>query len=209
MLAIFALAALATSGWLLFERGKVQAGYDSQAWINLASELRQQILDLERRNAHLVRGNAVLQRSADIDRNAYIEVQKALAEVQRVTLGLREELSFYRGLVTPSDRVGLRRQYPPDILNTIAIIVVYQRSGFTLAEIARLLADAGDGKTLLAGKLTELRQLYDQIGSAISGLEHAIECPAPSPLKCPGFARHLVGVLPVGVPRTAAQSRTC
>ena len=109
MLAILALGALGTSGWLLFERGKVQAGYDSQAWINLESELRQQILALERRNADLVRGNAVLQRSAEIDRNAYIEVQKALAEAQTVTLGLREELSFYRGLVTPSDKVdGLR-----------------------------------------------------------------------------------------------------
>ena len=109
MLAILALGALATSGWLLFERGKIQAGYESQAWINLESELRQQILALEQRNADLVRENAVLQRSAEIDRNAYNEVQKALAEAQTVTLGLREELSFYRGLVTPSDKVdGLR-----------------------------------------------------------------------------------------------------
>jgi hypothetical protein len=105
LLALVALAALTTSGWLLFERGKVQAGYDTQAWIDLESQLRQQILALEHRNADLVRENAVLQRSADIDRNAYIEVQKALSEAQTVTLGLREELSFYRGLVTPSDKV--------------------------------------------------------------------------------------------------------
>ena len=32
-------------------------------------------------------------------------MQKALAETQTVTLALREELSFYRGLVTPSDKV--------------------------------------------------------------------------------------------------------
>ena len=104
-LALLALAALTTCGWLLFERGKVQAGYDSQAWIDLESQLRQRILELERRNAELVRENAILQRSADIDRNAYVEVQKALAETQTATLALREELSLYRRLVTPSDEV--------------------------------------------------------------------------------------------------------
>lgn len=105
LLALLAVAALATSGWLLFERGRKQAGYDSQTWIDVESQLRQQLLEIEKRNTDLVRENAVLKRSADIDRNAYVEIQKTLADTQTETLALREELSFYRGLVTPSDKV--------------------------------------------------------------------------------------------------------
>ncbi len=105
LLVLLAAAALIASGWLLFERGKVQAGLDKEAWIEAESQLRRQILDLEQRNADLVRDNALLQRSADVDRTAYIEIQKTLAETQTATLALREELSFYRGLVTPSDKV--------------------------------------------------------------------------------------------------------
>lgn len=103
------------------------------------------------------------------------------------------------GLIEPCGRVGLRRQYPVGVMTTIAIIVVCQRSNFSLAEIKALLqpeAFAG-GKQLLTEKLTELRTLQSQISDAITGLEHALDCTAPSPLACPGFERHLTNVLPV------------
>lgn len=104
LVALVALSLLALAGWLLFERGRVQAGYDQQGWLGLERALREEIHELEGRNADLVRQNAILQRSSDIDRNAYGELQKTLADTQTEMLRLREQLSFYRGLVTPSDK---------------------------------------------------------------------------------------------------------
>ena len=104
-----------------------------------------------------------------------------------------------RGLIEPVGRCGLRRQYRSDVLRRIAVIVVCQRSGFTLVDIATLLAPGAfdDGKDLLEAKLAELRQRRRDLDQAIDGIEHALSCEHPSPLDCPGFHRELNGVLPV------------
>lgn len=104
-----------------------------------------------------------------------------------------------KGLLVPADRAGLRRQYAPEVLNRIALIVVSQRAGFTLAEIAELLAhDAfSGGKQLLATKLEELREHRRALDAAILGLEHALACPHEAPTECANFQRLLSGVLPV------------
>ena len=94
---------------------------------------------------------------------------------------------------------GMRRQYDPSVLHRIAMIVTLQRSGFTLAEISDLLApDAfADGRGALQQKLEMLVDQRRELDRAIEGIEHAIACPAPSPLECDGFRNHLDGVLPV------------
>lgn len=104
-----------------------------------------------------------------------------------------------KGLITPMGRVGLRRQYHVAVLDTVAIIVLLQRSRFTLAEIGDLLADSAfvDGKGLLVDKLAALTQLQADVAVAIDGLRHALDCPKPGPFECAGFRAHLVGVLPV------------
>ncbi len=103
------------------------------------------------------------------------------------------------GLITPVGRNGLRRQYGDDILERVAVIVVCQRAGFTLDEIAGLLAPGAftEGKAQIEGKLEELRSRQHQLAEAIDGLEHALACPEPSPLECDGFRRKLGGVLPI------------
>lgn len=120
----------------------------------------------------------------------------ALSGVPASTLHLWER----RGLLVSTGRNGLRRQYDASVLDTIAVIVVAQRCGFTLAEIAELLApDAfATGKARLVGKLDELRQRRGELDRAISGLEHALECPEPSPLDCLHFKNKITDVLPVG-----------
>ncbi len=100
------LALLGGAGWLLFEAGRLQAGIDRDGWRDTERELREQVGELKRHIEGLVRDNALLRRSADIDREAFVEVERALADAQAQMLEVREELSFYRGLVTPSDRVG-------------------------------------------------------------------------------------------------------
>lgn len=104
-----------------------------------------------------------------------------------------------RGLITPSGRKGLRRQYDTSVIEQIAIILLLQRSGFSLAEIrGLLLPDAFvDGKESLARKLDELRHRQHGLTTAIIGLEHALCCPEPSPIECPNFRSMLSDVLPV------------
>ncbi len=104
-----------------------------------------------------------------------------------------------RGLIRSIGRSGLRRQYGPDVIDTVAMIVIMQRSRFTLAEIAVLLGDDAfaTDKQILVDKLAALKDLQADIVRAIDGLEHALACPEPSPLTCPGFRAHLDGVLPV------------
>ena len=103
-----------------------------------------------------------------------------------------------KDLITPAGRVGLRRQYAPEVIDRIAVIVVLQRSSFTLAEIRTLLADDAfaDGKQVLEEKLASLRRLQADLAVAVNGLEHALACPNPNPLECDGFRAHLAGVLP-------------
>jgi DNA-binding transcriptional MerR regulator len=104
-----------------------------------------------------------------------------------------------RGLIEPVGRTGLRRQYRPEVIERIAVIVVCQRSGFSLADIAALLAPGAfdGGKQVLEVKLAELRQRRRELDQAIDGIEHALSCRHPSPLDCPGFHQELAGVLPV------------
>lgn len=103
------------------------------------------------------------------------------------------------GLIEPCGRLGLRRQYTSDVLDRIAAIVLCQRSGFSLAEIRRILApDAfADGKAILEEKLAQLKELADTIATAIVGIEHSIACSATSPMECPGFRSYFAEVLPI------------
>lgn len=111
-----------------------------------------------------------------------------------------------KGLLKPAGRKGSRRQYDPAVLDRIAIIVSLQRGGFTLAEIGDLFEPDAfvEGKGALEQKLEVLVDQRRQLDRAIEGLEHAIACPAPSPLECDGFRQHLDGVLPVRQRRGAA-----
>lgn len=104
------------------------------------------------------------------------------------------------GLIAPVGRSGLRRQYDAGVVDRIAMIVVGQRSGFSLAEIGRLLAPdafASSGKQALADKLDELRTRRRQLDVTIAGLEHALACPHEIPTDCPTFCGMLDDVLPV------------
>lgn len=107
------------------------------------------------------------------------------------------------GLIEPVGRSGLRRQFDPMVLTRIALIVIGQRSGFTLAEMGELLAPkaAAHRRTAYEDKLVELRARRAELDMAIEGLEHAIDCPHADALTCPDFLRILDDVLPVDRPR--------
>ena len=93
------------------------------------------------------------------------------------------------GLVAPVARRGLRRQYGADVVSRIGKILLLQQAGFSLREIADLLSPDGvhQERHRLEGKLIELRQRREQLEAAITGVEHALSCPEPTPLECPHF----------------------
>jgi len=104
------------------------------------------------------------------------------------------------GLIAPVARNGLRRQYTPDVLSRLAIIVLSQRSGFTLAEVGELLenGDRPERAAQLQQKLHELHERRAQLDIAIQTVEHTLRCPHQVQTECPTFLRILDTILPGG-----------
>lgn len=98
-------------GWLLYEYGRASAGYSL-----VDARQREQVLltradELGAENQRLVARIAVLEKSAEVDRRAYEEVDRNLADLQNELLELRQEVDFYRGIVHSEDAApGLRIQ---------------------------------------------------------------------------------------------------
>lgn len=104
-----------------------------------------------------------------------------------------------RGLIEPTSRKGLRRQYAGDILERLALIIACKGVGFSLNETKRLLGPDGvaQDRTALVEKRQELLAQRERIDRALDGLEHAITCDHENILECPRFKEKLRGVLPV------------
>lgn len=105
-------------------------------------------------------------------------------------------LRFYeeKGLIASTGRRGLRRQFRADVLDRLALIALGRASGFSLDEIAGMLADDGQvciDRAMLAGKADEIDRTIRKLTAMRDGLRHAAQCPAPSHMECPTFQRIL------------------
>lgn len=105
-------------------------------------------------------------------------------------------LRYYEeiGLIASVSRLGLRRQYAPEILLQLKLIVLGQMGGFSLEEIAAMFGPDGKPDLPRAG----LHQKAEAINHQIirlkvlrDTLRHVADCPAPSHLECPTFRRLL------------------
>lgn len=94
---------LLISGWTLFDYGRYLAGYDSRDTDNEISALLDIQKHLEKRIESLREDKAVLERAAQIERKAYNELDTTLKVLQAEILEHKEELAFYRGIVSPKD----------------------------------------------------------------------------------------------------------
>lgn len=94
-----------------FEFGRLRAGFDA-AEVGRQRQLREaELAEMTRQNRELRERIALLERSSEIDREAREQVQNNLSSMQDEVLELREELAFYRGIVSPEDaQAGLRVQ---------------------------------------------------------------------------------------------------
>ena len=102
---------VAISAYLVFEFGRISAGYDiveagnvEQAYIDHMQALDEEIVDLKQKIA-------ILETNHEVDRASYKEVEASLTQLQAKIQEQRNAIAFYRGIVSPSDgNSGLRVQ---------------------------------------------------------------------------------------------------
>jgi hypothetical protein len=92
--------------YLMYEWGRFEGGYSKFAEIQRRRELSAQAESLREENEKLRADIASAQLARDVDRKAYADVEKNLADLQAQVLRHREELTFYRGIVSPEDGIG-------------------------------------------------------------------------------------------------------
>jgi septal ring factor EnvC (AmiA/AmiB activator) len=106
---MLALALVAT--YLVFEYGRISAGYDVVDERNERAAFEEHIHALDDEIAELKQEIAVLETHREIDREAYKEVEGSLISLQAKIQEQRDAIAFYRGIVSPADgKPGLRVQ---------------------------------------------------------------------------------------------------
>jgi DNA-binding transcriptional MerR regulator len=103
-------------------------------------------------------------------------------------------LRFYeeKGLIKSIGRRGLRRVFPGQVLERLALIALGRAAGFSLDEIVQMFSPDGRlriDRQKLAAKAHELDATIRQLAAMRDGLKHAAACTAPSHTECPKFQR--------------------
>jgi hypothetical protein len=107
------LAALVAGGslYLAYELGRYQGGYSLLDQRRERASLKRQLVDEKTVSDELRRQLAIGETATEIDRATYAQVETTLADLQAQIQTQEEELVFYRGIVSPQDRIaGLRIQ---------------------------------------------------------------------------------------------------
>ncbi len=90
----------------MYEWGRYEAGHNQLAILLERRELQATVESLERANEELRGQLAAGDTSRDVDRQSYADVERTLGELQAQVLRQSEELTFYRGIVAPTDGIG-------------------------------------------------------------------------------------------------------
>lgn len=103
---LLTLVGLPLIGWSLFDYGRARAGFDSVEAVRREAGLQAMLDDARGTNEALRQQVVTLQQARDIDRQAYVEINQTLVSLQDEILELKEEVAFYRGIVSP-DKAGM------------------------------------------------------------------------------------------------------
>jgi len=99
------------AGYLVYEFGRIQAGYNIVAAADERQELDGVIEGLETEIIGLKDEIAMLETDQIVDREAYKTVELSLTELQAKIREQQDAIAFYRGIVSPADgKSGLRVQ---------------------------------------------------------------------------------------------------
>jgi DNA-binding transcriptional MerR regulator len=113
-------------------------------------------------------------------------------------------LRFYERerIIESVERKGLRRQFRPDVLTTLAVVAMCRQAGFSIEEIKELLATGGRPawKAFATRKRDELRAQAEHLETIADQLDHALCCPSPNVFDCEHFRAALDAALPFRAP---------
>ena len=102
---------IAGSWYLAFELGRYRSAYSVLDQRRERAAAAEQLAAEQAENEELRRQLAIVETASDIDAETYAQVKANLGELQAQIQAQEEELVFYRGIVSPQDRVaGLRIQ---------------------------------------------------------------------------------------------------
>ena len=105
------VALIVMIGYLVFEFGRITAGYDIVDAAKDRQAYEERIMELDDEIAQLKQEVALLETHREIDRAAYKEVEGSLMSLQAKIQEQRDAIAFYRGIVSPADgKSGLRVQ---------------------------------------------------------------------------------------------------
>jgi DNA-binding transcriptional MerR regulator len=94
------------------------------------------------------------------------------------------------GLVRPQGRTSGQRRYSESAVRAVGIVLFLRDVGFSLGEIGELVAGGprnGVWSDLIDRKLAALTEQERSLAVARIALEHARDCPAEDPTRCPRF----------------------
>lgn len=92
--------------YLMYEWGRFEGGYSKFAEIQQRRELNAKLESLQEENERLRAAVAAADLDRKVENKAYADVEKNLADLQAQVLKHREQLTFYRGIVSPEDGIG-------------------------------------------------------------------------------------------------------
>ena len=105
-LAIVGALGLVLVLYVIYEWGRFSGGYNKFAEVQRRRELAAQVDALEQENEKLRGDIAKAELASKVDNKSYGDVEKNLEDLQAQVLKQREELTFYRGIVSPEDGIG-------------------------------------------------------------------------------------------------------
>lgn len=111
LLALATGVILLAAGWALYEYGRYRAGFDRFEVAEQRAATNARIEALDGQIGRLREEKASLERARQVERQASDDLNASLKRLQYEVLELKEELAFYRGIVSPREAShGLRLQ---------------------------------------------------------------------------------------------------
>lgn len=107
--------AIVVASILLYEQGLSMAGFERGVATQTQQRLQDQNKQVEDDNRQLRESLARAERTIQMDQAAYQDLDKALQNSAQEIVKLREELNFYRNIISPADKKGGLRIQSLDI----------------------------------------------------------------------------------------------
>lgn len=103
MIRLSYVGVIAIAGFAAYQVGEHRSGFNNSELKDEIQSMQEQVSSVMQENSTL-RGQAALKdRSRQVEKHAYQEVDNNLKDLQQEILELKEEVAFYRGIVSPKE----------------------------------------------------------------------------------------------------------